>query len=199
MTTLYVDFNSPYAYLAFERAQHVFGAQPRIEVIALAFLHRHYQRIPWSLKDTEKPEGMADCETRARDYGLPPLRWPPGWPLASYSLAPLRAAHAAAREGALIAFSAAAFRRHFRDGLGLTTDGDIAEVTKHADLDPQTIHAGIESQEVKDSLKNATQRAIELGVPGVPTTQVGERLFWGDDRLAEASGTRLRGTVSSQG
>jgi 2-hydroxychromene-2-carboxylate isomerase len=40
---------------------------------------------------------------------------------------------------------------------------------------------------VKDALRAATDEAIALGVPGVPTVAVGERLFWGDDALEDAA------------
>ena len=44
----------------------------------------------------------------------------------------------------------------------------------------------LETASVKDRLKAATAEAIELGVGGIPTVAVGERLFWGDDKLEEA-------------
>jgi 2-hydroxychromene-2-carboxylate isomerase len=36
-------------------------------------------------------------------------------------------------------------------------------------------------------LQERTEAAIALGVPGVPTVAVGDELFWGDDRLADAA------------
>ena len=33
------------------------------------------------------------------------------------------------------------------------------------------------------------ERAIELGVQGVPTVAIGDQLFWGDDKLEEAAQT----------
>jgi 2-hydroxychromene-2-carboxylate isomerase len=46
---------------------------------------------------------------------------------------------------------------------------------------------GIETQSVKNGLRTATEEAIERGVEGIPTVAVGDRLFWGDDRLEEAA------------
>lgn len=40
---------------------------------------------------------------------------------------------------------------------------------------------------VKERLRAATAAAGDRGVFGVPTVAVGERLFWGDDRLEEAA------------
>jgi 2-hydroxychromene-2-carboxylate isomerase len=39
---------------------------------------------------------------------------------------------------------------------------------------------------VKSALRRATDRAGDVGVRGVPSVVVGDRVFWGDDRLEEA-------------
>ena len=46
---------------------------------------------------------------------------------------------------------------------------------------------GIELKSTKDRLRAATDEAYALGVRGVPTVAVGDRLFYGDDRLEEAA------------
>jgi 2-hydroxychromene-2-carboxylate isomerase len=45
----------------------------------------------------------------------------------------------------------------------------------------------VADEDVKLEVKAATGDAIELGVFGVPTVQVGDELFWGDDHLEEAA------------
>ncbi len=39
---------------------------------------------------------------------------------------------------------------------------------------------------MKNALREATDRAAELGVFGVPSLLVGDEVFWGDDRVEEA-------------
>jgi 2-hydroxychromene-2-carboxylate isomerase len=56
-----------------------------------------------------------------------------------------------------------------------------------AELHPRAVLKALETQAVKDGLREATEAAIERGVVGVPTVAVGESLFWGDDRLEEAA------------
>jgi 2-hydroxychromene-2-carboxylate isomerase len=106
----YFDFNSPYAYLAAHRVDRLLGADVRWQPIAFAFVIRALDRTPWSFTDA-RPAGMRECEERAARYGLPELRWPPGWPVESYALAPLRAALVAEEHGRLREFSLAAFAR----------------------------------------------------------------------------------------
>ena len=50
----------------------------------------------------------------------------------------------------------------------------------------ELLHA-LARHDVKDELRAATERAHELGAPGVPTVVVGDRVFWGDDRLEDAA------------
>lgn len=184
----YFDFNSPYAYLAASRIDELMPVPVRWEPIALAFLLRAHDRVPWSMREETREPGMNECERRARDYGLPPLRWPPGWPVESYSLAPLRAARVAAEHGLLREFSRAAFARNFVQGTGLRAEADVLEVAGEAGLDPGLVRQGMTADPVKEALRQATDAAIEMGVVGVPTTVVGSELFWGDDQLEAAAG-----------
>ncbi len=178
------DFNSPYAYLAAERIDDVVGRDVRWQPIAFAFLLRAQQRIPWSLGD-ERADGVAECERRAAARGLPPIRWPKGWPQGSYSLDPLRVALVAEREGLLREYSDAAFRAVFVDGRGL--DGEAAVALAVAvGLDRKaTLEAMVGW--AKEHLRAVTDQAIVSQVPGVPTVTVGGKHFWGDDHLVEAA------------
>jgi 2-hydroxychromene-2-carboxylate isomerase len=183
----YYDFNSPYAYLAATRVDAVLPATARWEPIAFAFVLRARERTPWSMREGTREEGMRECERRAERYGLPPLRWPPGWPVQSYSLASLRAACAAAQHDRLKQFSAAAFARNFVDGAGLAGVDDVLAAAAAAGLPEDIVREGIDSEAVKQRLKAATDEAIARGVVGVPTIAAAGRLFWGDDQLAVAA------------
>jgi 2-hydroxychromene-2-carboxylate isomerase len=55
------------------------------------------------------------------------------------------------------------------------------------ELHPRAVSKGVETESVKQTLRDATQDAIELGVQGVPTVAVGTQLFWGDDTLEDAA------------
>jgi 2-hydroxychromene-2-carboxylate isomerase len=189
----YYDFNSPFAYVAAHRVDDVLPVRPRWRPIALAFLLRAHDREPWSFDADTRTPTMRDCERRAAELGLP-LVWPAGWPKQSYSLAPLRAAAVAERAGRLREYSRAAFRRHF-GGTGSLADAETA-IAAAADvgLDPEQVRAQLAADDVKRAVTDATQAAIELGVFGVPTVQVGDELFWGDDRLEEAAAALERAT-----
>lgn len=65
------DFNSRYAYLAAARVDEVLPITPRWQPVALAFMLRAHNRRPWSFDERERRVGVAECERRARAYGLP--------------------------------------------------------------------------------------------------------------------------------
>jgi len=182
----YYDFNSPFAYIAAHRVDDVLPVPPRWQPIAFGFLLIAQQRVPWSFDSETREPTMRDCERRAAALGLP-LRWPEGWPRENYSLMPLRAAVIAERHGRLREFSRAVFRWNFGETGRLDDIDTIARAAEDADLDPQEVRAHIADDDVKQAVKDATDAAIDLGVFGVPTVQVGDELFWGDDRLEEAS------------
>jgi 2-hydroxychromene-2-carboxylate isomerase len=50
-----------------------------------------------------------------------------------------------------------------------------------------TPEAAAADPEIKQALRDATDAAHGRGVFGVPTIAIGDRLFWGDDRLEEAA------------
>src|SRR5262249_10559719 len=68
---------------------------PRWVPVSMAFIISAHERTPWSMRDECREQGKRECEKRAAEYGLPPLRWPSGWPRDSYSLPALRAAYVA--------------------------------------------------------------------------------------------------------
>ena len=115
------------------------------------------------------------------------MRWPPGWPVDSYSLLPLRAAIVAAEHGLLREFSRAAFARNFALGLGLRDLADVLAIAREVGLDGDAVANGVGSPAVKDRLTNATDTAIAAGVIGVPTVLVAGQRFWGDDQLEVAA------------
>jgi 2-hydroxychromene-2-carboxylate isomerase len=187
--TFYYDFNSPYAYLAAHRVDRLLGPGVRWQPIAFAFVLRATGRTPWSFTDA-RPAGMRECEERAQRYGLPPIVWPPEWPVGSYTLSSLRAALVAEEHGRLREFSLAAFAENFVHGRGVREPDALEHAAEVAGVDPAAVREGIARPDIKDRLREATEAALAAGVVGVPTAIVDGEPFWGDDRL-EAAAARL--------
>ncbi len=182
----YYDLNSPYAWLAAERVNHVLPRPPVWRPISFSHVLKATRRLPWSL-GKERAEGMAEVERRAAERNLPALRWPEGWPAQTIPMAGLRAATFAAEIGKSVSFSLAAFRQTFLAARPMNELDNVLLAGAACELHPNAIKAALERQSIKQKLIDATNEAVERGVIGVPTVAVGDELFWGDDRLEDAA------------
>jgi 2-hydroxychromene-2-carboxylate isomerase len=190
--TFYYDFNSPYSYLAAERISGVFaeaGAeQPEWQPISFGHVVQAIGKTPWSMQpDGPNPADLDEIQRRASERGLPEVIYPNGWPVENYSLNPARAAIYAKESGRVFSFSLAALRQVFAAGRDMSDVENVLLAAAACELHPKAVLKGIETKSVKETLKRATDEAIELGVEGIPTVLVDGQLFWGDDHLEEAA------------
>ena len=180
----YYDLGSPYAYLAAERVHGVLPVAPIWQPILLGGIWRLTGGGSWAWSD-DRADGMAEVERRAAQYGLPPIRWPEGWP--GDTLTAMRAATFAQQAGRVVAFSLAAFRQAFAAGRDLSDTDTVLVAAAACELHPRALLRAIESRSVKQRLEAATRDAARRGVRGVPTVAVDDRLFFGDDRIEAAA------------
>jgi 2-hydroxychromene-2-carboxylate isomerase len=180
----YFDLGSPYSYLAAERVNEVLPVVPRWQPILLGGVFKATGRRSWS-EGEGRAEGMAEVERRAAERGMLPLRWPDPWP--GDMLTAMRVATYAQQGSRTVAFALAAFRQAFAAGRDLSVTDNVLIAAAACELHSRAVLAAIETRAVKDGLREATDAAVERGVIGVPTVAVGDRLFWGDDRLEEAA------------
>ena len=184
----YYDLGSPYAYLAAERVNGLFaeacGQPPEWQPILLGGLFKRFGRESWA-NGPGRREGMREVERRASARGLSPLRWPEPFP--GNTLLAMRAATYAKEIGRTVSFSLAAFRQAFAAGRDLSDPDNMALAAAAAEIHPRAVLAAVKRDQVKRALREATDRAGDLGVRGVPSVRVAGAVFWGDDRLEEAA------------
>src|SRR5713101_1359111 len=77
----------------------------------------------------------------------------------------------------------ALFHAYWGEGDDISDPAVVERVLRDAELDGKRLLAMAAEQEVKDELRKNTDLALARGVFGVPTIFVGERSFWGNDRL----------------
>jgi 2-hydroxychromene-2-carboxylate isomerase len=186
--TFYFDTNSPYACFAASRIGDLIP-DAVWRPVAFGIMLREQGRVPWSL-GPERDAGVAECERRAAEYGLPPITWPEGWPRETWSFTPLRAAVVAEEEGALAPFTLQCCRMMFVEGRSQAEVETVLDAAEAAGLDRADVEARLETAAVKERLRAYTEEAMRRGAVGVPTVAVGDQLFWGDDRLEEAAAAR---------
>lgn len=182
--TLYYDLGSPYAYLAVSRAAGVLGLVPRLQPVLVGGLFVERGWGSWS-QTPARAGRVEEIEARAGRYGLPPLRWPEGWP--NNTLKAMRAAVWAEELGRGDDFARAGFRLAFAEGADLSQPQVLARLAADAGLPAAELPAAIESREIKERLRGATADAWECGVTGVPCVEAAGRVFFGDDTLELAA------------
>ena len=87
----------------------------------------------------------------------------------------MRVATFAKQTGRTVSFSLAAFRQAFAAGRDLTEPDNVLLAAAACELHPRALLKAVETDVVKGALREATDRAAELGVRGVPALVVGER------------------------
>jgi 2-hydroxychromene-2-carboxylate isomerase len=158
--------------------------QPEWQPILLGGLFQRFGRSSWG-QGPDREAGMWEVERRAQAYGLPPIRWPDPWP--GNMLAAMRTATFAKELGRAVSFSLAAFRQAFAAGRDLSEVDNVFIAAASSELHPRSLTTAIARDAIKDRLREATDRAGDLGVFGVPAILVGDEVFWGDDRLEDAA------------
>jgi 2-hydroxychromene-2-carboxylate isomerase len=184
---------SPYAWFAAERIDGLIPSA-RWRPVFLGGLFKAVGRRSWALGEARE-QGMAECEARARSYGLGAIRWPERWPTNDLLVA--RGMMFAEREGLLEPFALAAMRMSFREGADLGETGVVLEAGRRTGIDGAEMEAALADPGVKETLRAATEEAHARGVFGVPTVIAGDELFWGDDRLEQAAAAAGTGPAAA--
>jgi len=187
----FYDLGSPYSYLASTQLRGIeerTGAKPRLYPITLGGLRKvtgHQLPPPTQLKYMSE-----DTARWAKQYGVR-MQIPSVFPV--NSIRGLRAVIAAEGIGKAAEAMVALFAIYWTEGQDISEPAVIERVLSGAGLDGKALLARTDGQEVKDTLRKYTDLALSRGVFGVPTLFVGERSFWGNDRLhfAEAEIRRV--------
>jgi 2-hydroxychromene-2-carboxylate isomerase len=93
-----------------------------------------------------------------------------------------RACHAADLQGAMRPYCEAMFQAIFVSNEDID-DRTCAAIASRIKLDVRLFSAAIDDSAVNERVTASARRAFERGAFGVPTFFVGDRMFWGNDRL----------------
>jgi len=177
--TCYLDFISPYAYLAFEALpSSLMGVSHRIvykPVLFVAMLKHHGQLGPAEIAG-KREWTYRQVVWQAQQMGVP-LDMPLAHPFNPLAL--LRLAVACSANGEPNRFVCDTLFKHVWQG-GAAADDPARLQALALQLEPQR---SVDAPEVKDQLKANTEEAIARGVFGVPTFVVDDKVFWGLDAL----------------
>lgn len=177
--TFYLDFISPYAYLAFERLPEALqGLSYSVTHKPLLFagLLKHHGQLGPAEIAPKRDWTYRQVLWLAHHHGIE-MQLPAAHPFNPLAL--LRLAVACDAQGTPNRYVCeTAFRHVWRGG------AEAADPVRLQALAAQLAPArDMNGDEVKAQLKAHTEEAIAAGVFGVPTFAVDDRLFWGFDAL----------------
>ncbi len=177
--TCYIDFVSPFAYLAFERlplALQDLSWQVDYKPILFGAILKHHEHLGPAEIAPKRDWTYRHVMWLGHHLGIP-LQMPAVHPF--NPLGPLRLGLACGRDGLVSRYVAETVFRHvWRGGADAADPQRLAALAQV--LQPARDPAG---EEVKAELRANTDEALAAGVFGVPAFVVDGRLFWGLDSL----------------
>jgi 2-hydroxychromene-2-carboxylate isomerase len=179
----YFDYGSPASHLAFfelRKIAHAAGAGILWRPILLGGV---FKAINSHSPVEIAPKGkwmMWDLANHAARYGVPFAHNPH---FVINTLAIMRGAIVAERRGELERYSEAMFYAIWRDALDMDDPAVIGQALVKNGFDAKAYFAGVQEDAVKAELKARTDEAVARGVFGLPTFFIGEKMWWGQDRL----------------
>jgi 2-hydroxychromene-2-carboxylate isomerase len=184
----YFDFVSPFAYLQWRLIRR---DRPELQLVPkpvlLAGLLRHAGQLGPAEIPSKRRSTYRHVQWLAHEYGVP-MRFPPAHPF--NPLPALRLSLAAMDR--VVAVDAI-FAHLWEQGLAGDTADALAPVGARIGI--ADVATAISADAVKLELAQNGEKAIALGVFGVPTLEVGGQLFWGNDATGMALAYLRDGTL----
>tara|TARA_B100000787_G_scaffold112882_1_gene84071 strand:- start:2060 stop:2638 length:579 start_codon:yes stop_codon:yes gene_type:complete len=176
----YFDFISPYAYLAHKKNKSLSkNIKINYKPILLGGLHNlNGIKAPAFIKHKLK-HMISDCKMIAKENKFT-FSWNSKFPLNSLYIM---------RGYIYVSFVVkniyidAMFDAYWKDDLDISNEKIFNNILEKCKIKKNTFLQGINSQKVKDELKNATKEAHDKEIFGAPTYVVNNKIFWGQDRL----------------
>jgi 2-hydroxychromene-2-carboxylate isomerase len=181
---LWFEFASTYSYLAVARAAQLqVPIRYRSFLLGPVFAAQGIKDSPFNLFPVKGRYMWRDMERLCADAGLP-FKQPSQFPRGSILAARLALAN---EQSAWVGdFARRVYHANFALDLDIGRPEVLLEILSDLKLDAQALRAHAESPEIKQALRERTERAIQLGIFGAPTLRVADELFWGSDRIDQA-------------
>lgn len=189
--TIYLDYASPYAYLAWKRATHVHPKRYRghdltWKPVSAAHIFKADGTAPNVTIPNQKQYLLRDVARWARHYDIPfapPADGRPG-AMPARSIEAMRLHFPAAEAGPEIesAWTDAVYDAYFGAGRDISDLGVLQDLADSIGLVVK-VEDAVQDPVNKQALVTNTQEAYDAGAPGVPFAVCGGDVFWGNDRM----------------
>ena len=178
----YFDFISPYSFLAFKKLKFL-NKKNKIDIIykpiLLGALHKLGGITAPAFNERKMKNMKIDCELVAKKNSIK-FQWNDKFPLNTINL----------MRGYLVIdnetkkkFFELCFDAYWKDNVDILDTENIKDILKNCSLDQKKFFEEIQKPNIKDELKELTNKAFEKDIFGAPTFVVNNKIFWGQDRL----------------
>ena len=181
----YFDFISPYSFLAYKKLISL-NNKNKIKVIykplLLGGLHKLGGITAPAFNKRKMKNMKNDCELIAKKNNIN-FKWNDKFPINSLYL---MRGYLTIENELKDKFFEVCFDAYWKDNMDISSETNIKNILKVCDLDNNTFFENIQSQKIKDELRELTNLAFEKDIFGAPTFVVNNKIFWGQDRLSYA-------------
>ena len=178
----YFDFISPYSFLAYKKLISL-NNKNKIKVIykplLLGGLHKLGGITAPAFNERKMKNMKNDCELIAKKNDIK-FKWNDKFPINSLYL---MRGYLTMENEFKDKFFEVCFDAYWKDNVDISSEINIKNILKVCDLDNNTFFENIQSQKIKEELRELTNLAFEKDIFGAPTFVVNNKIFWGQDRL----------------
>jgi 2-hydroxychromene-2-carboxylate isomerase len=181
----YFDLGSPATYLAYTQLPKI-CEQTDSQLIYIPFLLGGVFKATGNASPAAVPAKgrymFQDLDRYAKRYGVP-LKFNPHFPINTLMLMRAVTGMQLRHPERFQAFIDCLFHALWVEGRSLDDLATVASVLTQNGFDPNEVLALTADEEVKATLKDNTEKAVQRGVFGAPSMFVDDQLFFGQDRL----------------
>ena len=178
----YFDFISPYTFLAYKKLK-LLNRHNDLNInykpILLGGLHKLGDITAPAFNERKMKNMKKDCELVAKKNNIE-FKWNIKFPINSLNL--MRGYLLLDKEFKKKFFDIC-FDAYWKNNIDLSEKKNLENILDSCSINKDSFFKGIQTQKIKDELKQLTENAFKKDIFGAPTFVVNNNIFWGQDRL----------------
>ena len=179
----YFDFISPYSYLAYKKLNMLNNnININYKPILLGGLHKLGGITAPAFNERKMKNMKNDCELIALKNNIE-FKWNIKFPINSLYL--MRGYLVIKKEFKKKFFNNC-FNSYWKNNIDISDEINIGKILETSGINKKEFFKDIQNPEIKDNLRELTQKAFNEDIFGAPTFVVNNKIFWGQDRLEYA-------------
>ena len=179
----YFDFISPYTYIAHKKIQSLPKyIKINYRPILLGGLHKLKGITAPAFIESKLKYMMSDCDLIAKKNRFD-FTWNTKFPLNSLYI---MRGYLYVNSDIKNLYTNVMFDAYWKNNLDISSDQILINLLEKCKIQKDKFFKGINSQKIKDELKDVTNETHNKEIFGAPTFAVNKKIFWGQDRLEYA-------------